>query len=415
MGEYHVKSMESKKSHNQLYIFLLVLVILNSSHTYAMQLWMPGTWQAIIGILAFISCKVSYKNLKKIPKEAIIVYLVMSISGFLGFGVSITALSKFAAFLPVITFFMLSKDDLHCIIEKLNKIFTVLLLLSLSLYFLNIAGVNIPSSGLVSFNDQYYLFNHLYLYVELPMYGGAFTGFSLEPGYFSLFLVCMLLVNEFDFQKKSVWLYVVCILLSMSLEGYLLLFIGYILQRAIKQGSLLNALKIATVIICVLTILVIVAFTYNNGNNVIVEEILSRLAFDEELGIVGNNRESAVAKDVIDRFFYSNEVWKGVGYQVFRTEADKVGFDAASARIFIVVYGAIYTIFFFVLSLFLLKKTHIKYTLPFFIVYWLDFIPHGDLFAVPMYLLLIYMNIYFVEPHVIESKVKRIIISQQTI
>lgn len=380
-----------------IYVLLLALIIINATHAFATIQWMPGTWQAVIGILTFVSCRVLYKKLNKISIEAILTYVLMSISGFLGYGFSVTAFSKFAVFLPVITFFLLSKDDLNHVIESLNKIFSVLLFISLSLYVLNLIGVGIPSTGLISFNNQYYLYNHLYLYVELPMYGQSFNGFSLEPGYFSLFLVCMLLVNEFDFSKKAVWLYVICILLSMSLEGYLLLFIGYILQRSFKQGSFREAFKISIIILSVLAVLIIIAFTYNGGDNIIVEEILSRLAFDEELGIVGNNRESSVAKDIIDSFFYSNQVWKGVGYQVFQSETDKVGFDAASARVFIVVYGAIYTIVFFVLSILLLKKTRIKKTLPFFIVFWLDFIPHGDLFSVPMYLLLIYMNINLIE------------------
>lgn len=398
-----------------LYILLLVLVILNASHAYATVTWMPGTWQGVVGILMLIACKMSYKNLNKISNQALVAYFIMAVSGVLGFGFNITGLSRFVIFLPVITFFVLKREDLINIVNSLNLIFSVLLSLSLLLFLLNLLGVGIPSSGLMSYNNQYYLYNHLFLYVEVPIYGYSFTGFSLEPGYFSLFLICMILVNEFDFTKKSVWLYVFCLILSLSLEGYLLLIIGFLLQRSLMKRSLVFFFKYLLFTTGILIVITIVALTYNNGDNVLVEEIISRLVLDEELGVVGNNRESDVAKAVLDEFFYSSQVWSGVGYDIFKNSIDKVGFDAASARVFIVVYGAIYTIVFFVLSCLLEKRTIMRYTLPFFIIYWLDFIPHGDLFAVPMYVLLIYMMINKAKQTDLMKKATRKAICNQSI
>lgn len=57
------------------------------------------------------------------------------------------------------------------------------------------------------------------------------------------------------------------------------------------------------VILLILYTLFVYISQLDNGNNVIAEEILSRLAFDSDKGIVGNNRENAIAEIIIDNFF----------------------------------------------------------------------------------------------------------------
>ena len=375
-----------------IYIILLSLILINASHAYVTITWMPGTWLALIAILAFIAFILSYKKQFHYIKYAIIAYLLMSVSGVLAFGYSITAFSKFAAFLPVLTLFLLRQEDLQDVIKKINKIFAVIITISFSLFILKTLGVHLPSLGNVIYGEGFVYFfeNHYYIFLDVFMYG-AFTGFSLEAGYFSLLLICLLSINRFDFKKKSTWLYSICLLASLSLEGYLLFVIGLLLQKSLEKGNVKTLIRNSFITLALLAFIVVVAFSYNNGDNVLVEEILSRLAFDEDLGIVGNNRESLKAMEVIDDVFYSNQVWTGIGMEMITEEQKNSEFTAASGRVFIVVYGAIYTLIYFLLSVVLLRKTEVKVTLTFFVLFWLDFMVHGDLFTESMYLLIMFM------------------------
>ena len=56
-----------------------------------------------------------------------------------------------------------------------------------------------------------------------------FCGLFLEPGHIGSTACLMLYVNQFNFQKRSNFIYLFSILLSLSLAAYCLLFIGMIL------------------------------------------------------------------------------------------------------------------------------------------------------------------------------------------
>ena len=69
-----------------------------------------------------------------------------------------------------------------------------------------------------------------------------------------------------------------------------------------------KTIKYTILVIILLSVSIYIAMNYNNGNNVVAEYIMSRLVYDEETGIVGNNRESIIAEMVVDNVFYSDQV-----------------------------------------------------------------------------------------------------------
>lgn len=355
---------------------------------------MKGAIAGMIGIVTFISCKAIYKpqQNKHILHIGQVVFLVVFLSSFfIDRGNFSSILVRFAAYLPVLTLFMVNHLDLKRISGSLNKIFAILISISFSVYFLSLIGLEFPNLGLEAFH-QYDFINYFYVYLDSINYGISFIGFTLEPGYLSLLLVCLLLLNEFDFKKKSTWLYTICLFFSLSLGGYLLGFVSFVLHNLITAGNWRRCMIFITCTMIILLVLVIGVLNYNGGDNIIAEEILNRLVFDEELGIVGNNRENQIAQEIIDSFFYSNDIWMGIGADRYNEAVDIQGFDACSWRLFIVVHGVIYTSVFFLLSVFYFFQTNTKKTAPFFVVYWLDFLQHGTLFSESMYLLILYMN-----------------------
>jgi hypothetical protein len=377
-----------------IYVVLLAFLILNGSFSWIARSWLTGTSLGIVGILTVLSFVICYKRRQTHIPIGLMTFLIMALSALFAYKTNIApGLSRIASLFPVITLFMLKRNDLLRVSKTINRIFTILVALSFILHLFRLIGLNLPNLGYVVYN-QYDFDNYFYIYLNSFVYGVSFTGFTLEPGFFSLLLVCLLLLNQFDFKKKCNWIYFVCLIFTMSLGGYLLCFVGYNLQKSLEGGNVKTLFKVTLGTITIVGLVLICALTYNGGNNILVEEIVSRLMFDEELGIVGNNRESVVAKEIIDRFFYSNDVWMGIGYDRYEDAVRNIKwYDACSWRVFVIIHGAIYTCVYFILSVMFLMKTNIKRTLPFFVIYWLDFIQHGELFSETMYFLLLCMNL----------------------
>ena len=103
------------------------------------------------------------------------------------------------------------------------------------------------------------------------------------------------------------------------------------------------------------------------------------------MGIVGNNRENIYSSAVVDDFFYSNNIWLGIGSEKLASALDFAESNICSWRVFVVSHGAIYTLGLFFLTLYLFNKTLKRKTIIIFVVLWLDFYPHGDLFSETLY------------------------------
>lgn len=147
----------------------------------------------------------------------------------------------------------------------------------------------------------------------------------------------------------------------------------------------------------IIGVLIVYVINYQGGNNIITQTIFERLVYDEELGIVGNNRENALGEQVIDMYFYSDKVWWGIGQEKLSKVSSIKGLDMCSWRVFVVAYGAIYTLMcFFAMSLAFLK-TKLRKTFPVFALFIMDFYPHGDIFSETLVVLMIIFLLYLKE------------------
>lgn len=373
--------MNSKKLN--LYILCLIILILDGAHSLITFVFLPG-YRTLLGLLTMCLFAVIYPSKKKFTLPAILIY------AFTAFGVVIghrgDVSFSFISRLPILTLFMLKLEDLKIVADRIEKFFFVVISASFIIYVLtNFLNVPLPSRKVVY--NQYELQNYYYIYTSSLNYGFKFSGFTLEPGYFSLLCICLLALNEFNFKNKSSYIYVVSILFSLSLEGYILLVVGLIISAICREGRVSNTIKYTLIIIGLIVVSIFIALKYNGGENAVGEYIIDRLVLDQEKGIVGNNRESIAAEIVIDPVFYSNRVWLGIGETEFY---DLVfGLDMCSWRAFVLIYGAIYTIFLFFISIIGLRRTVVRKTIPFFVIFWMDFIPHGGPFFEVMYFLII--------------------------
>lgn len=267
--------------------------------------------------------------------------------------------------IPIICIVFLDDNYKGRVLNNITKWYAWLMLVSIVLYFI-VTFVNLPNFGIMTNGDRYGSFANYIFYVKefgshetISRFGGPF----LEPGYVGMIGAFLLFVNQFDFKRKEVRVILFSVLLSLSLAGWVLAFIGYFEIQYYKRN--INVKKIIS-LVCFFGVFIIWGLSYNNGDNVINNEILSRLAFDEEKGFVGNNRNMEAMMDFFQAMwgdwdlllhgypptaFYGLSDWETIG----------AGLDR-----FVVFHGLIgvfYVFLFYILSLFYAKDK--KFTLLF--------------------------------------------------
>lgn len=272
--------------------------------------------------------------------------------------------------IPIICIVFLDDNYKGRVLNNITKWYAWLMLVSIVLYFI-VTFVNLPNFGIMTNGDRYGSFANYIFYVKefgshetISRFGGPF----LEPGYVGMIGAFLLFVNQFDFKRKEVRVILFSVLLSLSLAGWVLAFIGYFEIQYYKRN--INVKKIFS-LVCLFGVFIICGLSYNNGDNVINNEILSRLAFDEEKGFVGNNRNMEAMMDFFQAMwgdwdlllhgypptaFYGLSDWETIG----------AGLDR-----FVVFHGLIgvfYVFLFYILSLFYAKDKKFTLLFMFFIM-----------------------------------------------
>lgn len=267
------------------------------SFLLSMNLWLgwEGRAKYLNAIIAILSLVIIW--LKKIK----LTFSTQNIGMFLLLVLAFT-LNKFVwgyayvlHFLSLFLIICLNDKDKEICLSFITKWFGYLMVPSMIVYGLFFI-TNLPSFGIQrgNLNDwalnsgygvcQNYLF---YMRSSFESYAIRFNGPFLEPGHLGMIGAFLLLVNGFDFKRKGMWLIMFSIVLTLSLAGYMLAFIGFMMIIFYKGKLQLKDLCLYTTLF-----FSIYAFGiyYNGGDNIIYEKVLSRLEADDEKGFAGNNR-----------------------------------------------------------------------------------------------------------------------------
>lgn len=207
--------------------------------------------------------------------------------------------------------FILCLDDnrkVECL-EYITKYFAYIVIPGIFIYFLLLI-IDIPSLGTicvdsesVGLKEDSYLYRMNYVFYEPPAFssfsGSGFRRFNgpfHEPGHLGMMSAFLLFANQFDFKKKRhLWVIVLSIILSLSLAGYVLAFMGFIMIR-FYQGKI----RLARLLLFAFLFGVVYlgAMFYNGGDNTLNNAIFARLQYDESTGsISGDNRASDLMMD----------------------------------------------------------------------------------------------------------------------
>lgn len=301
----------------------------------------------------------------------------------------------------LLTPLLLNFDDLRQLLNKANKFLCIIVSLSIILHIFRLVGV-LPRGLLFPLGDDLVFQNYI-VYVNriYPFETPRFFGFCIEPGFFGLLMSAMLLVNRFDFRKKSTIIYFVALLLTLSLGGYLITFICWFLfasgARSIKvsrfviMGALFGLFAYG--------LFYFATNIWNNGNNVFNEYIVERLVYDESKGTIsGNNRQNEAALDMWYVFSHSEDVFWGIGVEEYEKMRGN-NYNGSSIYEYIIVSGIFGTLLYvFSIAILAFKRNQIRYSFPGFMLLLLDFLQHGFTFESTM-LILLWIHLESISPN----------------
>ena len=291
---------------------------------------------------------------------------------------------KFMQTFAIIPLIFLKTKYQNDLLEKFQKVITVIIAISLAFWILHLVGINLPSTPITfgtidrgqGLEDQYLFDNHyvflvnqswmLRTFAVVPDFL-RFSSIFLEPGYLAILMVFLLFINGFQFKERRNQLYIATIIATVSLAGFLMGVFAYIAHRVqyTKRGVLSVSL------------LLLVSFSsyhffkdYNGGRNFINEGIIERLELDDSKGIIGNNRTTENFDNQFDAFLNSPYVLGGIGVKkVMDIGGANVGYKA-----YIMRYGFIGLILFLSYLLFLMRIVKGYRSLILFILYVMMFI-----------------------------------------
>lgn len=271
----------------------------------------------------------------------------------------------FLSYMPVIYLIMLPYEYLRDILRCTTKWYAILLIPGLIIYGVTMF-ITLPSFGRFV-HPVYEPFLNYIFYLKTTFDHGTFIRFNaffLEPGHQALFSSFILMANRFKF-KENKWLLVPLtgVIFSFSLAGYLLTATGFVLLYINTIGKALTAIALGA-------LLVTVALNFSGGDNALNELIVSRMEYDEEKGIKGNNRFTNDTD-----FVYKQAVRKGTAWYGVRDNTNMNLIAGAGFKIYVINYGfiGVLLVLFFYLSV-IPSHPAIKYTLSFLIVLSLCFI-----------------------------------------
>lgn len=219
-----------------------------------------------------------------------------------------------AIFIAMSSVFFLTHDEKQYVLQFFTKGFVVILFISIFGWILFLMGVKLPHSGLIFHSNGFHEYYDYYFF-RISAIGAEstfprFQSVFLEPGQLATPCVFLFFLNSFEKKVFGIQNLVLlaAIILSFSLVSYGLLLISF-LAIAWNIGA---RLRVPLTIIVILLIgggYYLASSSQNNAFNVL---ILSRLEYDEETIISGNNRTSAIFDVKYANFIKSKDKYFGI-------------------------------------------------------------------------------------------------------
>jgi hypothetical protein len=266
--------------------------------------------------------------------------------------------------------FILNNKIKHELLIFFTNAFAFILTISIVFWLLFLVGLSFPHSSL-DLGDGFHLFDNYFLFLHNtnPFENLIFPRFSsifVEPGHLGMISAFFLYANRFNLKRKGVLIIFIASILSFSLASYVLMLMAALILLFTHSRKPWLYLFLFLGLLFSINLF----FTsYNKGNNVVNELILSRLQV-ENGDIKGNNRYSMDFDTYYTKFINTDQNLLGIGALKF----EKLGFTASGYKSFIVEFGIIGSLLVFLLY-FSFTYTHRSvYAWGFFFLYIASFL-----------------------------------------
>ena len=290
------------------YSFLIFLLFVDSMYPWYM--WENYVRQGTTLIGALVSIYIGRKEACRfsITKPKILFcalfffsFLWMMIGG--NFGI------RYAPFcyILVVYLILLKSDYKKSMLALITKLYAILLTVSLLSYIFSVMGWYSLNPSVIIFNEGQYECNNFYTFiVSTKGFESAFRFMSIfmEPGHMTMGTVPLIMANRFDLSNRYVMMLVICELFTLSLAGYITLFVGYVLYNA--TPSKLKHLFVGTAIVG----LILFIISQTEYSVVLDQFIFQRLEYKDG-DIAGNNRVTLNFEKVYQQFIKTTDVWFG--------------------------------------------------------------------------------------------------------
>lgn len=273
----------------------------------------------------------------------------------------------FFCFLPAIHLLLLPVNYKKALLKFCTKWYAIFLLVSIIFFYVTeIIPFPSPIPPVdVGRNNFYPTFINYFFYIK-PSFNpydiSRFNGFFLEPGHLSLSTIFFIVANKLDFKNnRYLWIMLFAIIISLSLAGYVLLALSWVLFKSNGvKGILLTAL--------IFSGLYIGGQLWNDGDNPLNKKILLRLEYNDEKGIEGNNRTDERTDWMFENLISSGRILTGL------PDSENKNVFGAGFKKYIIQYGLIAAILVFVFYWSLMSpRCDKKYAIRFFFLIILAF------------------------------------------
>jgi len=266
--------------------------------------------------------------------------------------------------LPLFVVLMAKSELKMALLQRLNKFLAALVAISLFAFFIHLIGVPLPHR---TYEWKSYVFNDYTFFVIIPSLFYALERFQFvftEPGYFGCLMAFMIFLNKYDFKKCEVWIFLIALVFTYSLAGYILFFFG--LTPFIMQNSK-SKFKYLFILVFLLG-----GFFYLNGaseENFVTKMFSYRLQI-EDGNLTGYNRTSDRFEYWYSNSFVNSGKWLfGANEEIEQLYAGSDELIGVDLRAYIARYGIIPLFFYFGSMLYFYRKNRTKFGLWYFLLF----------------------------------------------
>lgn len=350
----------------------------------------PDTFVMILGFISLLFFVFFLKNTKSHQYFIILSVGIMNLLITINYFNSSVyrAIIIFGNFTLLSSIVLLSSVDKKALLDFLSKILFCILSISLIGWLFHMAGFTMPVLENVDLNNDVHNLNNHYIYYDnayaLANVFPRFRGIFIEPGQLATPCVFLFFARGAVIKDKTNMLLLLVTFFSFSLAGYVTLIVGLFLFYLFAERKY----KIARIMGLVLIIGTTTFYIVKNANqdNPLLNLIIERLEYDEEIGLTGNNRSDTTFDNYYDQYVKSDKILFGMGDEI-RVGNTSWTNHASGIRKFFVYYGVFGVMNMILLTLLLLKVNYCRSSIVFFIVIWLAFLVR-DMLQTPFWLTL---------------------------